>query len=143
MNRNTILQIIRIVFILLFSYTGIMKVWHYQEFKSQIRESSILNPISEIVVWTLTAIEISIVILLLKSRWLLKGFYVSLFLMSLFTLYMILIVNFSFYIPCSCGGWLESLPQNFHILLNILLTVFAFIGALLQKQLQKIKIGAN
>lgn len=137
MNRKIIVQIIRLLFGTLFTYTGIMKIWYHHEFKDQVRESPILNPISEIVVWTIPTIEISIVILLLKNHWQLKGLYASLFLMSLFTLYLILIKNFSFYIPCSCGGWLQLLPANFHIIFNTILTILAFTGVYLQKLSQK------
>jgi hypothetical protein len=53
----------------------------------------------------------------------------------MFTLYIIFISQFTYYIPCSCGGYLDALPQNGHILLDTTLVLLAGAGIYLYKNL--------
>jgi hypothetical protein len=46
----------------------------------------------------------------------------------MFTTYIFLILNFSDYIPCSCGGVLEKMGWTEHIVFNLIFIVIAAIG---------------
>lgn len=53
----------------------------------------------------------------------------SVILMLIFTLYVALILLNAFeYIPCSCGGIMESLSWNEHLLVNLLFLAVAITG---------------
>jgi hypothetical protein len=52
--------------------------------------------------------------------------------MSLFTAYLIIMLKFSYHIPCSCGGVLQNLSWNDHIVFNTFFIVIAGAGALLK-----------
>ncbi len=137
MKSKRRIQIVRAAFILFFAYTGIIKLWRFQEFKQEVSESPVLHPIGGLVIWAVPALELFVVLMLLKDTWKLKGLYSSFVLMILFTVYVVWINNFSFYIPCSCGGWLETMPPGLHIMLNCLLTIIAFAAARLESQKEK------
>jgi hypothetical protein len=53
----------------------------------------------------------------------LKALYLSVGLMIVFTTYIILILNFSSFIPCSCGGILETLGWTEHLIFNLFFIV--------------------
>ena len=52
-------------------------------------------------------------------------------LMVMFTTYIIIILNFSDFIPCSCGGVLEDLSWSEHIVFNLFFIVLAILGILI------------
>jgi hypothetical protein len=135
-NKITRLSI-TILFILLFLYTGISKILNYEQYASEIQQSPLLKIIPIWAVWIIPVIELIVAIMLLTREWRLKGFYICCLLMVLFTFYVIGVNQFSYYIPCSCGGLIDSLPGNIHILLNGLLVVLAMLGIYLEKNVRK------
>src|SRR5690606_7657944 len=53
----------------------------------------------------------------------------------MFTAYIVIILNFTEFIPCSCGGVLEDLGWTEHLIFNIVFILLAAVGILLlQKQ---------
>ena len=50
--------------------------------------------------------------------------------MSMFTAYIYILLNYSSFVPCSCGGILESLTWKEHMLFNIGFMAAAVIGIL-------------
>ncbi|WP_411840595.1 MauE/DoxX family redox-associated membrane protein, partial [Myroides odoratimimus] len=66
-------------------------------------------------------------LLTLRSTKLL-GLYLSYSLMVAFTIYIYLILNYSDFIPCSCGGVLEKLGWNEHLWFNIITSVLILLS---------------
>jgi hypothetical protein len=73
---------------------------------------------------------ISLLLVIKRTR--LIGLYASFFLMSLFTAYLIIMLNVSYYIPCSCGGVLENLSWNQHVVFNVFFIAISAVGAIIQ-----------
>ncbi len=67
--------------------------------------------------------------------------YSALALMSLFTAYIIAILNFSDTIPCSCGGVLEKMSWNEHLVFNIIFMLMAIIAIVLQTKINERKMA--
>jgi len=134
MRNKIILNIILALFIVLFLYTAGSKLLNYQGFVLDIKQSPIFKSISSGLLWTIPCAELTIAMLLFSRSLRLAGLYAALLLMLTFTGYIILLNYFMDYIPCSCGGILETLSPGTHILLNILLTVMALGGIYLQKK---------
>jgi len=64
--------------------------------------------------------------------------------MVMFTSYIIAITRYSDYVPCSCGGALESLTWNQHLLFNIGFLLLALIGIILStKKTEKMKVNKH
>jgi uncharacterized membrane protein YphA (DoxX/SURF4 family) len=117
-KRTTIIEIITVLNIILFLYTGIAKIMDYSVFKEQLAVSPLLswaaNPVALLLPW----VEFAIVLMLVIPRWRLKGLYASLIMMTLFTIYIIALFSISTEMPCSCGGVMEELSWGQHLFLN-------------------------
>lgn len=115
---------------ILFIYAATSKLWDFQQFKVQLGQSPILTAYADWVAWMVPVGEYIIAFLLLLDRFRLNALYATLGLMTMFTTYIILVLHFSDYIPCSCGGVLENLGWTEHILFNsffILLSILAIV----------------
>lgn len=131
--RNIIVEIITALFILLFVYAAVSKFIDHQRFTAQIRQTPFLKTFAVWIAWVIPIVEIVISIMLAIPRLRSYGLYSSFSLMLLFTSYIIVITKFSSYIPCSCGGVLEKMSWNQHLVFNIFFTFIAVIGIWLNK----------
>lgn len=136
MLKKNMVDGITVLFVILFLYTGISKLLDYSVFKEQIATSPVLAPVASLIAVLLPITEILVVVLLAIPRWRLKGLYASSVLMMLFTVYITGILLFNKEIPCSCGGAIDSLSWNQHILFNVFFIVIGIGGLILEKQLK-------
>jgi len=135
--RQMLTDIICYSFILLFVYAAAAKLLDHQKFELQIAKSPILTDFSGILAWLVPAVEIVIAILLLIPKTTSFGLFAALGLMTLFTAYIIAILNFSESIPCSCGGVLEHMSWQQHLAFNVAFVALAIIGILMQPKHKK------
>jgi uncharacterized membrane protein YphA (DoxX/SURF4 family) len=136
-KRTTIIEIITLLNIILFLYTGIAKIMDYSVFKEQLTDSPILSWVATPVALLLPWVEFLIVLMLIIPRWRLKGLYVSFTLIIAFTTYIIGMFIVAPEMPCSCGGVIELLSWQGHIIFNgafILLNIWAIY---LQRKVKK------
>jgi hypothetical protein len=117
-KRTTIIEIITVLNIILFLYTGIAKIMDYSVFKEQLAVSPILSFAAKPVALLLPWLEFVLVLMLVIPRWRLKGLYACLGMMVLFTAYIIALFSISKEMPCSCGGIIELLSWQQHIVFN-------------------------
>lgn len=111
----------------LFVYTATSKLLDFEHFKMQLEKSPFISAYTDWIIWGLPIVEFTIVGLFLFQRYLVFALYASLFLMSLFTTYIVMVLNFSDDIPCACGGVLESLGWNAHVVFNLAFMALAVI----------------
>ena len=133
LKKNTITEVISSLLIILFIYTALSKLSAYDNFTAQLSKSPFITTYSNSIAWSIPAVEILISLLLVIKRTRLLGLYASFFLMSLFTAYLIIMLNFSYHIPCSCGGVLQYLSWNEHIVFNSFFILIAGAGVLLME----------
>jgi hypothetical protein len=126
-KRTTIIEIITVLNIILFLYTGIAKIMDYSLFKEQLAMSPILSWAATPVAVLLPVVEFAIVLMLVIPRWRLKGLYASFIIMTLFTAYIIAMFIVAPEMPCSCGGIIELLSWRGHIAFN---SAFILLNAL-------------
>lgn len=136
MKRITIVEIISVLFMILFLYTGISKLIEYPVFKEQVATSPLLAPVAPVIAGGLPFLEFLLVVLLIIPRWRLKGLYASTALMMAFTIYIITMMIFADHLPCSCGGILAELSWGQHIVFNSVFIALGVIGIVLQKKLR-------
>ena len=132
LKKNTVIEIICSLLILLFVYAALSKVSDYERFTVQLSKSPFITSFSKLVAWSIPAAEMLIALMLVIKKTRLLGLYASFFLMSLFTAYLVIMLNYSYYIPCSCGGVLEKLSWNQHIVFNAFFIAISAAGAILQ-----------
>ena len=123
-------ETVSVLFILLFVYAATSKVFDLPSFNAQLAQSPLLTGNTGWIIWTIPSLEILIAVLLAVDRFRMAGLYAFFTMMVMFTAYIIAILNFSEFIPCSCGGVLAHLSWKAHLLVNtgfILLAALAII----------------
>jgi len=128
-----VVKSISLLFIVLFVYTALSKLLDYETFALQLAQSPLLSAFAGFIAIAIPSLEIMIAILLILPKYRIFGLYASFFIMTMFTAYIFIILNFSDFIPCSCGGALESLSWNQHLLFNGLFIGLALTAILLRK----------
>lgn len=132
MKKWTI-EIICLLYILLFMYAAISKLIDYQKFTEQLKESPLLH-FAGIIAWLTPTSEILLSILLFIRRTRKTALFGSFLLMMVFTLYIIYILKYASDIPCSCGGILENMNWTQHLIFNIVFTLLALVALILHKK---------
>jgi len=126
--KKIVLDIISFLFIVLFAYAAFSKLFEYELFRAQIGKSPMITQYAPFLAWAVPGVEILICILLLFPRTRLIGFYSSFTLMYLFTGYIFMMLTFSPYVPCSCGGVLSGMGWKEHLYFNAAFTLLAVAG---------------
>jgi hypothetical protein len=129
-TQKLTVEITSFLFILLWVYAGVSKLIDYEQFKVQLGKSPLVTEFATSVAVGLPITELVIATLLVPIRTRIFGLYCSLFLMMAFTVYLIAILNFSYYIPCSCGGILSGLGWKEHVVFNLFFVALAIVAIL-------------
>jgi hypothetical protein len=132
MKKNTIVELISALLLVLFVYTALSKLLDFDKFKYQIGQSPFITNISWLVIWSIPLAEIITSIFLIIRRTRLAGLYLSFFLMLLFTGYVFIMLSYSSYLPCSCGGVLSIMSWKQHFVFNCVFTGLSLAGILLE-----------
>jgi len=106
-------------FIVLFIYASVSKMLDFENFQVQLAQSPLLSAYAGFISYGVIGLEIGIAMLLLFSKGRQIGLYASFGLMVAFTVYIYLILNYSDFVPCSCGGILEKMGWSEHLIFNI------------------------
>lgn len=134
-RRETTIQIICILLIMLWVYTAISKLIDFDLFKVQLSRQAIISEYVGIFVWFLPLIELKAALLLMFAITRKTGLLVSFFLMAVFTGY-IGVVAFEIIekSSCSCGGVLSQLSFKDHFLFNLFFLILAGLGVYLNSK---------
>jgi hypothetical protein len=116
--------------IFLFVYASVSKLIDHEDFTIEVGKSPLLTHFTRWVVWGIPTGELAISALLVYLPTRLTGLYFSFGILVLFTAYLLAILRFSFFIPCTCGGVLQSLNWNTHILFNCVFILLSAISIL-------------
>ncbi|WP_284653150.1 MauE/DoxX family redox-associated membrane protein [Flavobacterium terrisoli] len=145
--KTNIIYSISLLYILLFTYAAISKILDFENFQVQLGQSPLLSAYAESVSYAVPTIELVICCLLLIPRCRMIGLFTAYSLMVMFTAYIYIILNYSSFIPCSCGGILEDMSWNQHMLFNIAFIILSVIAVLLSepglKTIKYIMIGCG
>lgn len=134
-TKEVIVDIAGYAFILLFLYTAINKIWKFFSFKFVMSVMPVVGPtFGSFIAYFIPTAEILISLLLIIPITRRLGLLASLILMSTFTVYLIFMVFYAKDLPCHCGGVLNKMSWNQHILFNIFFILLAGIGFKLDKQ---------
>jgi len=126
--KNGIIEIICLLYILLFVYAAMSKLLDFENFQVQLGQSPLLSAFAGYLAWLIPMIELLIAIFLIMPKYRLAGLFAGLGLMIMFTVYIYLILNYSSFIPCSCGGVLEKMNWKEHLYFNVGFCCLAIVG---------------
>ncbi|MDR6783770.1 hypothetical protein ABIE26_002841 [Pedobacter africanus] len=128
-------------FFILYVYAAASKLMAYDKFVVQIGQSVMLTPYAGVLVWLVPFIELVLAVMVQFNRFRLWGLYGSFGLMVMFTGYIVIVLHFMEDVPCSCGGILERLGWEAHLVFNISFMILGIIGIVLQDILWPIGSG--
>ncbi|MBY0485961.1 MAG: hypothetical protein K2P85_02030, partial [Flavobacteriaceae bacterium] len=133
--KKYFIEITGYIYLLLFTYAAFSKLSDYETFVVQLGQSPLLSAFAGWVSWFIPAIEISIALMLMFKQTQFLALNASFILMSMFTAYIYIILNYSEYIPCSCGGILEKMSWTEHLYFNIICSLIAIVAITFYLQL--------
>lgn len=121
-------------FAFLFCYAGFSKMIDFENYQVQLAQSPLLSAYAGVVSYAVIILEGITVVLLLFTAGRLQGLLISFALMTAFTVYIWLILNYSDFVPCSCGGILEKMTWDQHLVFNIGCVFLALSGFILLRK---------
>ncbi|MGK6342530.1 MauE/DoxX family redox-associated membrane protein [Chryseobacterium sp. DT-3] len=119
---------------ILFAYAAMSKLIDFENFQVQLAQSPLLSAYAGFISFSVIIVELLLAILLCLPKTQIGALYGSLGLMSAFTIYIYLILNYSDFVPCSCGGILEQLGWTEHLIFNIVVVLLAFTAILVRER---------
>lgn len=141
-KRKLFTEIVALLHIALFIYAALSKLLDYENFQIQLGQSPLLSGFTSFISWGIPAIEILIAILLAFPRTRIPGLAASLVLMIMFSTYIFTVLHFSNYVPCGCGGILEDMKWEDHLLFNLAFVILSS-SALISESLLKVRKVGN
>ncbi|OXA73736.1 hypothetical protein B0A67_03430 [Flavobacterium aquidurense] len=135
--KNIILDIICLLYVLLFVYAAVSKLLDFENFEVQLGKSPLLSAFASWISWLVPAIELAIVLLLIIPKFRSAGLLAAFSLMTMFTAYIFIVLHYSSFIPCSCGGILEKMSWNAHLVFNIIFVLLAGLAIVIKNTFNK------
>jgi len=129
--KHLLVELISAVFVLLFVYAALSKILDFEKFRVELGKSPILNAFTYYVSVGIPLLEILIAMLLTLKKFQHIALYASFTMMVMFSAYIVAILNFSSYIPCTCGGILEKMNWTQHLIFNMVFIILGIIGVLI------------
>lgn len=130
--KGIFVEMASVIIIMVFCYAAVSKMIDIPLFRLQMSKSPLLVEYAAVLSWAVPLTELVVSALLAFRATRLPGLYFSLLLMILFTTYIIIILNFSYYIPCSCGGILQGLSWKAHLVFNSFLLLTVLLALILE-----------
>lgn len=135
MRRKVVIEIIAALLVLLFLYASISKLLGFSVFVDEMNNQPFPNWMTPYLVVLIPGTEILTALALLFDRSRMVGFYASLILLGLFTLYAALVLfNVFAYVPCTCGGMIKKLSWGQHLLFTASFLVLSIAAIALSKK---------
>lgn len=119
MKRIVTIEFISSLLIFLFGYTAISKLLSIDHFEAVLEQSPLISSGAALLAWQVPLAELAIVLLLIFPATRKLGLWASALVLSLFTVYLVYMVLFSRYLPCSCGGVINNMSWPEHIGFNL------------------------
>jgi hypothetical protein len=142
MNREALINIISFFLALLFFYAAVSKGLDVQKFQVQLGQSTMLTLFAVPLSYIVPAVEATLAVLLFIPSLRLTAYYIYFSVMVVFTTYIIVIMNYSYHVPCSCGGILQTLGWKEHLIFNAFI-VFASLTGILMLESFKQRVGTQ
>lgn len=123
--KKIVLEVICLLYILLFVYAAVSKLIDFQNFRTQLGQSPLISVFADWIAIGIPVLELVIAIALCLPKYKHVGLYTGFGLMVMFTCYIYMILHYSPFVPCSCGGILENMNWREHFIFN---SIVAFLG---------------
>lgn len=137
--KGYIYQFIRFAFIVLMFYAAIHKLMEFTQFYNDLLNSPVFGNkhSARFVSAFVPIVELAIAGLLISTTYKELAMYLASGLMLIFSIYIIWIMEFSADTPCSCGGIINNLTWQEHLLFNSGFLLLGVLGIYLQAKKQR------
>jgi hypothetical protein len=132
-HQRVVQEICSFLLIFLFVYTASSKLLRLDEFRIRLSLFPRIGGQAGVIAWFLPVLELIISALLFFPATRRKGFFASLFLLLVFTVYLGTMVGTQRKLPCTCGGVLNQMTWRQHIVFNIFFMVVSLTGILYER----------
>ncbi|MDQ6472747.1 DoxX family protein [Flavobacterium sp. LHD-80] len=123
--KKYIIEVVCLLYILLFVYAAVSKLLDFENFQAELAQSPLFSAFAHWLSWVVLITELTIALLLIFPVTQIKALYAGYCLMVMFTAYIFIILNYSSFVPCSCGGILEKMSWETHLYFNVFCVVLA------------------
>ncbi|TVP50554.1 MAG: hypothetical protein EA341_07260 [Mongoliibacter sp.] len=122
-------EVISLMLSLLFAYTAIAKLYDWHGTIGSLQNQVFPELFADLLLYGLPPLELGTALLLITEKYRRVGLWIALVLMIAFTLYIGVVMTGIFgRIPCSCGGVINSLSWEEHLVFNLIFLGLAVIG---------------
>lgn len=129
--KNLIAETIIFLLLLMWAYTFVSKLIDFDTFERQINGAYLLSALGSALPYVLQILHLSIVVLLIKKSWRKMGLITSLFILLIYTAYLVYILKFAPSIPCSCISLFRGLKWDDQFWLNLAVLTLNIIGLIM------------
>lgn len=139
MKRIRITNIVSLLLLLLFIYTAMSKFLDYDRFVFQMKLAPVplMKWAAPILGWLIPSIEtllvIGLTIGLFITKVIVKALYASIMMLSLFEIYITIMLLSGSHLPCTCGGLISQMGWGQHLLFNAFFIIIGYISIRFQK----------
>lgn len=142
--KKITVEIVCFLFILLFVYTAVSKLMDPGKFAVRMSQSPLITNYAGVLAYAVPITELIIAGMLAVSRLRMIGLYAGFTLMVMFTAYVFAVLQLDSNIPCSCGGVIEIMGWDEHLVFNSVFALLGLVGILFQNSIQdRNKTGPN
>ncbi|PZR20164.1 MAG: hypothetical protein DI539_11670 [Flavobacterium psychrophilum] len=139
--KNIIVETTSYLYIVLFVYAALSKLIQFDNFSIQLGQSPLIGAFALWLRWLVPVLELLIAAGLCIAFTKRLSLYLAFVLMCCFTTYIYIILNYSSYIPCSCGGILEKLNWKQHFIFNLVFLILAAVGLIAGTERKEAQTG--
>ena len=135
--KSIVINGIRFFLILLWVYAASAKLLAFRQSRVEMHSQVFSPAVADFLTWAIPVSELIIAITLISKKFQKTGFILSVFFLTIFSGYILLIVSNAFnHIPCSCAGIFRNISWHTQLAFNMLVLTVS-ITALYLKISQK------
>jgi len=135
-RKELAIRIISALLMLLFTYAGLSKLAEHALFNVQLKGFPVIGGYAHFLSLFVPIAELVTVCLLFFPRTNLYGLYLSLFMLLVFTIFLVVLLAFDKSLPCSCGGVIAKLSWKEHMVFNLIFLSISITGICLKSSSQ-------
>lgn len=129
--RTWLPEIVTALFILLFVYTALNKLQYFDGFIAGLERNPLLADHKIIIGWLVPLTELAITVLLLVPATRRSGLLAATLLMLAFATFIGYMMLTRSKLPCICGGIFNTMPWDWHLLINLFFVVIGTISVII------------
>ncbi|HEY4156348.1 MAG TPA: MauE/DoxX family redox-associated membrane protein [Puia sp.] len=133
-NKFRLPDIVTLALLFLFVYTASGKLSDHSAFYSKLILFPFIKSYAFFISWGIPLTELLIATLLILPSKRITGLYGSVFILILFSVYILLMIRNGGRLPCSCGGVIEYFSWTQHFLFNLFFIALTVIAIRLERK---------